>query len=54
MRPEPNVFSPSSIDEVPPRDAAERVGVTAGMRLALAAWAATVYGAYWLGYLGLR
>lgn len=57
MQPRRSAFFPSSIDEAPASPGtvgAERLGVRTGARLLLAAWAAAVYLAYWLGYLGLR
>jgi hypothetical protein len=50
MHLEPSASFPSSIEGVARRDDARARQLT---RIGLAAWAALVYVAYWLGYLGV-
>jgi len=50
MQLEPNVSFPSSIEET---RAAAPDSARHALRLILATWAAFIYLAYWLGYLGV-
>ena len=57
MPPEPSASYPSytrRAGEGARSDAPPSAAAAAGVRLALAAWAALVYLIYWLGYLGVR